>query len=41
MGDLAPDYRELLKGATDGVLPSCLEYTLMSCYAKGKKGMVL
>ena len=41
MGDFAPDYRELLKKATGGVLPSCLEYTLRSCDAKGKKGMAL
>ena len=42
MGDFAPDYRELLKAdSMDGVLPSGLEYTLRSCDAKGKKGMVL
>ena len=40
MGDFAPDYRELLKDCTVGVLPSGLEYTLLSCDAKGKKGMV-
>ena len=41
MGDFAPDYSKLLKDSTDGVLPSGLEYTLRSCDAKGKKGMVL
>ena len=42
MGDFAPDYRELLKvDSMDSVPPSCLEYTLWSCDAKGKKGMVL
>ena len=41
MGDFAPDHHELLKDATNGVLPSGLEYMLRSCDTKGKKGMVL
>ena len=42
MGDFAPEYLLLLEEeATDGVLPSVLEYTHRSCDAKDMKGMVL